>query len=130
MDYITVECMSAKPHAPHSWREGFLWRHKKTCNGRPFSTTNELWRAANPRLLPHKTTVPKHRHVFVFKPELSDNVWLAWECNICCVRCERARVSTYYQMLTERHKSNIQYFSYYVEDRTVTPKFFLKGDHE
>lgn len=35
MEFITVECMNPKPHAKHSWREGFLWLTKKDCGGVP-----------------------------------------------------------------------------------------------
>jgi hypothetical protein len=59
MEFITVECMNPRPHAAHSWREGFLWYRKRECGG-----------------------VPKfrHRHFYKLHKDWSDIAVMTWCC--------------------------------------------------
>jgi hypothetical protein len=90
MEYITVECMNQFPHDPHTWREGFLWRHKKTCGGVP-----QWFKEFH---VPEK----RCRHDFKFMPEESDSVCMTWLCKKCLIKWEKFR-SLYRFQTRARH---------------------------
>jgi hypothetical protein len=101
MEWLTIECMNFNPHEPHTWREGFLWRTKKECGGRPeFDTAPkfpEFGRTINkiredlgfPKYIPNAALVPmkivEHKHdyrlkkEFTFGPKKESD--LLWKCD-------------------------------------------------
>lgn len=57
-----------KPHAPHHWREGFLWHRRVECPGIK-ETERDPWIAANPamgylnpNLIREMAGFPAHKH--------------------------------------------------------------------
>lgn len=56
-EVILLECDDALPHEAHSWRDGFLGRHKNSCKG----ITPEQFDIYMDRKWP-KPYNPKHKH--------------------------------------------------------------------
>ncbi|ASD52291.1 hypothetical protein QCN32_gp71 [Arthrobacter phage Niktson] len=69
MEFITIECSNRRPHAPHTWREGFLWHRKRECGGVPNITKTE-WLRKN------------HRHYMVYQPVHSNGLIMVWMCSV------------------------------------------------
>jgi len=67
MEYVTIECMNPKPHAPHTWREGFLWHRKRECKG---WIGKSAWLRKN------------HRHNLIFDRQASDVLFMHWACDV------------------------------------------------
>lgn len=82
MEFITVECMNTKPHAPHTWREGFMWHRKRECGGVP----------------------ERHKHRFILQyMAFIDPRKLVWHCE-----CGRF-ISTYRTHFHEALKNSFMY---------------------
>ncbi|QED11624.1 hypothetical protein PP914_gp135 [Arthrobacter phage Qui] len=77
---ITVKCQNPQPHTSHSWREGFLWRTKKKCDGVPVHLA-KFPEASTPAEVPMQIIDHKHdfklTDEFPFGPkEDSDILWV------------------------------------------------------
>lgn len=113
MEFITVECMNTKPHAPHTWREGFMWHRKRECGGVPqkfdrfaeeISTYCEADIRYTEALYETHFTKEEHRHYYGFCAEKSDRIYLVWECldPFCKDRFTRFRSVYRYETLVPK----------------------------
>lgn len=61
-EVIIMECTHTLPHEAHSWRTGFLWLRRNTCQGITAEQFDKYMEMKYP------TPKPPHKHRFQYKP--------------------------------------------------------------
>ncbi|ASM62366.1 hypothetical protein SEA_NIGHTMARE_71 [Arthrobacter phage Nightmare] len=87
-DVLYLECSSTFKHDAHSWREGFLWHRKRTCNGLSGEMSDRIRYPQRHILIPQS----RHRHTFALNDQ-TDEMYLVWHCQVepCDIKFAQSR---------------------------------------